>query len=236
MSGLKGIVFDWGGTITPWNEVDLEDLWSVAAQMLAPDHEIMLRDALVAVEQEFWKKSAETGGNHSAHLHDLLRLGTERVGLDIEDAVRLSAVDAYLEAWTPHTFARNDAAHVMRELRAIGLRIGLLSNTHWPREWHERILLRDGILDLIDERVYTSELAHTKPHREAFAAILSRLGVEPSAAVMVGDRPIDDIAGCRAFGMRGVLIPNDYVPKGDVKPDATINELSELLPLIKSWL
>ncbi len=236
MSGLKGVVFDWGGTITPWNEVDLADLWSVAARMLAPNHEDALRDALVAVEREFWSQSASTGGNHSAHLHDLLQLATQRVGLDIEDAVRSSAVDAYLEAWTPNTFARTDAAEVMGQLRAMNLRIGLLSNTHWPSEWHERILRRDGILELIDERVYTSELAHTKPHKEAFSAILKRLGLKPNEAAMVGDRPIDDIAGCRAIGMRGILIPNDFVPKGDVEPDATITELSELPALLKSWM
>src|SRR5262249_17012671 len=124
----------------------------------------------------------------------------------------------------------------LRELRSMGLRIGLLSNTHWPREWHERILDRDEILNLIDERVYTSELAHTKPHREAFMAILSKLGVEPTEAAMVGDRPIDDISGARALGMRAVLVPNADVPKGNVEPNAKINTLSDLLPIVKAWV
>jgi FMN hydrolase / 5-amino-6-(5-phospho-D-ribitylamino)uracil phosphatase len=53
---------------------------------------------------------------------------------------------------------------------------------------------------------------------------------------MVGDRPIDDIAGARAIGMRAVLLPNDAVPAGPVAPDATINNLSDLLPIIDRWM
>jgi len=124
---------------------------------------------------------------------------------------------------------------LLRALHQRGVRTGLLSNTHWPREWHERILARDGVLDLIDVRVYTSELAHTKPHAEAFRAVLGPLGVTPADAVMVGDRPVDDIGGAKALGMRAVLLPNDQVPQG-VAPDATISSLSELLPLVDGWL
>jgi FMN phosphatase YigB (HAD superfamily) len=88
----------------------------------------------------------------------------------------------------------------------------------------------------VGARVYTSELAHTKPHREAFQVIITRLAVEPQHAVMFGDRPIDDIAGARAIGMRAVLLPNDAVPAGPVAPDATITTLSALLPIIDQWM
>jgi putative hydrolase of the HAD superfamily len=236
MTQLKAVVFDWGGTLTPWHAIDLADLWSAASRVLAPDCAKQLTNALVQVEGEFWEHSAATRGNHSIRLVDILHLAAARTGVDIEDGLRHSALDVYLEAWTPHTFAQHDAVDVLRHLRAKGLRLGLLSNTHWPPAWHERILQRDGLLELIDARVYTSELAHTKPHREAFQAIITRLAVEPLQAVMVGDRPIDDIAGARAIGMRAVLLPNDAVPAGPVEPDATITNLSDLLPVIEHWM
>src|SRR6266700_267553 len=176
----RAVVFDWGGTLTPFHEIDLEDLWAAAARILVPD------------------RTAE-----------------------------LTA--AHLEAWTPHTHTDPEAAPLLRALHERGLRTGLLSNTHWPRDWHERILARDGVLDLIDARVYTSELRHTKLHAEAFRAVLDRLGVEPGEAVMVGDRPIDDVSGAQALGMRTVLLPNGLVPPGPAEPDATISRLSELL-------
>jgi len=236
MTQLQAVVFDWGGTLTPWHTIDLADLWSAASRVLAPDGAEPLTEALVQVEREFWERSAATRGEHSIRLADILHLAAARTGVDLEDGLRHSALGAYLEAWTPHTFAHHDAGDVLRQLRAKGLRLGLLSNTHWPPEWHERILQRDGLLELIDERVYTSELAHNKPHREAFQAILTRLAVEPQHAVMVGDRPIDDIAGARAIGMRAVLLPNEAVPAGPVAPDATITNLSALLPVINQWM
>jgi FMN phosphatase YigB (HAD superfamily) len=120
-------------------------------------------------------------------------------------------------------------------LRERGIKTGLLSNTHWPREWHERWLERDGVLDLIDARVYTSDLDHTKPHPEAFRAVLGALAVAPESAVFVGDRPIDDISGAKALGMRAVLIPNSIVPDHPIEPDACIQSLSQLLPFIDQW-
>jgi putative hydrolase of the HAD superfamily len=232
----RAVVFDWGGTLTPYHDVDLEDLWAVAARILAPDRAELLTAALLDAEGESWERVRREAGLASATLDDLLALAAERTGLAIDEAVRERALEAHLEAWTPHTLTDPEAAPLLRALRERGLRTGLLSNTHWPRHWHERILDRDGVLDLIDVRTYTSELRHTKPHAEAFRAVLEPLGVGPSEAVMVGDRPFDDISGAKAAGMRAVLLPNHHVPGGPVAPDATIARLSELLPLVDAWL
>lgn len=59
-------------------------------------------------------------------------------------------------------------------LRALDLSVGVLSNTLWPRTWHREIFERDGVLDLIDAQVYSSELPWTKPHPRAFAEIMRR--------------------------------------------------------------
>ncbi|HEY4028187.1 MAG TPA: HAD family hydrolase [Candidatus Dormibacteraeota bacterium] len=234
-SRLRAVVFDWGGTLTPFHSIDLADLWSVAARILAPDHAEELTAALLAAERESWDRVEREGGIVSATLHDLLAVAAERTAVTLDDAVVERALEAHLEAWTPHTLTDPEAAPVLRALRARGIRVGLLSNTHWPRHWHERILARDEVLDLIDVRVYTSELRHTKPHAEAFRAVLGPLGVEPEEAVMVGDRPYDDITGAKALGMRAVLLPNPFVPGAPVTPDATIASLTELLTLVDAW-
>ena len=232
---LRAVVFDWGGTLTPFHTVDLADLWAAAARILAPDRALELTTALLEAERESWERVASERGMASATLDDLLARATKLTGVAFESAVRDRALEAHLEAWTPHTLTDPDAEPLLRALRERGVRTGLLSNTHWPREWHERILARDGVLDLIDVRVYTSELRHTKPHAEAFRAVLAPLQVRPEEAVMVGDRPFDDIGGAGAIGMRTVLLPNDVVPSAPVVPDATISRLSELLPLVDAW-
>ena len=63
-----------------------------------------------------------------------------------------------------------DVLPLFSRLRLDGLKVGVLSNTLWPREWHEEFFRRDGVLDLIDGAVYTSEIPWTKPAPEAFQA------------------------------------------------------------------
>jgi putative hydrolase of the HAD superfamily len=114
--------------------------------------------------------------------------------------------------------------------------VGLLSNTHWPRPFHEQFLERDGLAELIDARLYTSEMRHQKPHPSAFHAALDAIGVDdPARAVFVGDRPFDDISGAKAVGMRAVLRTSTSVPGYDVEPDAVIDGLPELVDLVRRW-
>ncbi len=233
---VQAVIFDWGGTLTPFHTVDLLDLWRVAARVLAPDDPDAVERvaaALAAAEHDWWVHVGDTG--RSGTTAQVLEAAAQATGLDLDAALHDAALVAHLDAWTPHTITDPEAAPLLKSLRERGIKTGLLSNTHWPREWHERWLARDGVLDLIDARVYTSDLEHTKPHPEAFRAVLGRLGVEPEAAVFVGDRPVDDISGAKALGMRAVLIPNSVVPGHPVNPDARIHSLAELLPLVDRW-
>ena len=230
---IEAVLFDWGGTLSRFANVDMLDLWRAAAQVLAPDRVDELAAALLAAEDEVW---ARTGSSlRSATTHDVLAAASAAVGLDVEAAAHDVAVEAYLDGWAPHTVAREDAKHVLAELRGRGLRTGMLSNTHWPREWHERWLSRDGILDLLEVRVYTSDLEHIKPHPATFRVLLDALDVAPERAVFVGDRLLDDISGGKAVGMRTVHIDNAHVPRHDVEPDAHIVELTELLDVVSAW-
>jgi putative hydrolase of the HAD superfamily len=230
---VAAVVFDWGGTLTPFHTIDLLDLWRVAARVLAPDHVEEVAAALAVAERRWWDGVVASG--RSGRTEEVLAAAARDTGLDLDAALHNAAVEAHLDAWTPHTITDPEAAPLLRALRERGIRTGLLSNTHWPRAWHERWLERDGILGLLDARVYTSDLQHTKPHPEAFRAVLSELGVAAEATVFVGDRPVDDISGAKALGMRAVLIPNSDVPGHPVAPDARISRLSELLPLVDGW-
>ena len=231
---LDAVIFDWGGTLTPFHDVDLLDLWRVAARVLAPERAEQVAAALAAAEREWWTRAV--ADNRSGTTAEVVAAAAEMTGLDVDAALHEAALTAHLEAWTPHTLADPQAVPLLTALRQRGLRTGLLSNTHWPRDWHEKWLARDGILDLIDARVYTSDLQHLKPHPQAFGAVLEALGdLDPERTVFVGDRPLDDISGAKRMGMRAVLLPNDVVPGYDVTPDATIDRLGDLLPLIEAW-
>ena len=187
----------------------------------------------MAVEAAAWARTATT--QRSSRLLDLLIAASAELDLDVAEAVLQEAAEHHLDAWTPHIRHDPDAAPTLQALRDRGLATGMLSNTHWPRAYHERFLERDGLDGLLDVRVYTSELDWTKPHPAAFTEVLDALDVAPSAAVFVGDRPLDDIRGAQQAGMRAILRPNPHLPPEAVTPDAVIDRLPELLAIVDRW-
>ncbi len=239
---LDAVVFDWGGTLAASTEVDLIDMWRHAASILDPGHEDELTDLLVKVEAATWRRVAED--QTSFTLDRILDEGCRATGLDVRQAVRDQAATAHLDSWTPHIRHLPDAVPVLQALQDAGYRCGLLSNTHWPRSFHQRFLERDGLAPHLDATVYTSELPRTKPHPSAFKAVLHLLDVpDARRAAFVGDRLFDDVFGAQQMGMRTALVrsPASRWPEGtvvrrdEVRPDAEIDSLPELLRWVADW-
>lgn len=232
---IEAVIFDWGGTLSVYVDIEMEDMWRMAAKHLAagsdPDRENEIRDRLVAVEAAAWARLPTDA--RSFTLAQLFAQASESLGLDVAAAVVEEAARGHLDAWTPHIRHDPDARGVLTTIHERGLKVGLLSNTHWPREFHEHFLARDGLIDHIDARLYTSELEYCKPHASAFRAALDAVGVEdPARAVFVGDRAYDDVFGAQQVGMRTVLRPHGGVPGYDVVPDAVIGPLPQLLSVL----
>jgi putative hydrolase of the HAD superfamily len=225
---ISAVVFDWGGTLTPWHDIDHDELWrSVCALHYPAAQAAELGAAARAAEAALWQLAEQE--RRSATLEEVF----SRAG--ISPSAELLA--SYFTAWDPHTLTDPDVLPLLSELRNRGIKVGVLSNTMWPRHAHERIFIRDEVLDLIDGAVYSSEIPWVKPHPEAFRAAMAAIGVtDPAACVFVGDRPYDDMYGAKSAGMRTVLVPNDTVPAfAEAQPDAVITRLSQLIPLLDSW-
>lgn len=225
---MQAVIFDWGGTLTPWHAIDQAELWQDICALHFTDRDAQRHAAAIcAAERALW---LEAEREHRSATID--RVFTQ-AGVTPGDAF----METYFQAWEPHTITDPDAHELLPYLRGRGIRVGVLSNTMWPRSLHERVFTRDGVLDLIDGAVYSSEIDWTKPHPEAFRAAMAAVGVTDAAAcVFVGDRPYDDVYGAKRAGMRAVLIPNSDVPAYDgAQPDAVIARLAELTPLIDSW-
>ena len=225
---VRAVIFDWGGTLTPWHSIDHEDLWlGVCTRHYPAADAPAMAAAARAAERELWLLGESA--QQSATLDSVFT----RAGVMATAAFLAS----YYEAWDPHTLTDPDVPPLLRELRRRGIKIGVLSNTMWPREAHERIFIRDDVLDLIDGAVYSSEIPWVKPHPEAFRAAMAAVGVtDPADCVFVGDRPYDDVYGAKSAGMRAVLVPNSDVPAfSGTEPDAVISRLAELLDHVDRW-
>lgn len=234
MTTVEAVVFDWGGTLSVHADLDMPDMWRLAARHIDPAREADICAALVAAEARTWERVARDQA--SATLSSILADASAELGIDVAEAVLEDAALHHLDSWTPLIRHHEDALPALAALHTEGIRIGLLSNTHWPRSFHEHFLERDGLAPFIDVRCYTSEMTHTKPHPKAFKTVLAALGVRaPGRAVFVGDRLYDDIWGAQMMGMRTVWRRNTGVPGFDVEPDATVDELGELVAIVDKW-
>jgi putative hydrolase of the HAD superfamily len=233
---VDAVFFDWGGTLTPWVTMDGRGWFRIAAR-LAEAGVIPVGEAeavgavLTDAEEQVWARARDE--HRSGTLTEVLATA----GL-VPDEVFHAIHDAEYES---ATFIDPDVPDLLVALRERRIRIGVLSNTAWRRARHEAIFVRDGVHHLIDGAVYTSEIPWVKPHPEAFRAAMAAIGVtDPTRCVFVGDRPFDDIYGAQQLGMRTVLIPHSHIPpvqRGhtDGVPDAVIQRLADLLPLIDAW-
>jgi putative hydrolase of the HAD superfamily len=228
---VEAVIFDWGGTLTPWKTIDPVDEWRSVAEIAAPERVDDVTAALMEAATTVWVRSRDE--HISSTLADICMLA----GLAYDDG----HWHGYRAFWEHATHVDPDVPELFETLRARGIRIGVLSNTLWPRAWHEEIFERDGLTQLIDAAVYTSEIAWTKPAPEAFLAAMRAVGVsDPGACVFVGDRLFDDIYGAHNAGMRAVHLPHSDIPPGQIghtqgAPDAVIQRLSELPSVIEAW-
>jgi putative hydrolase of the HAD superfamily len=224
---VRTVIFDWGGTLTPWHTIDHEILWREVCEPHFPGGRAAeVASAICAAERAVW--AAIDASGDSATLAQVFELAQ----VTATDAL----LSSYFQAWEPHTLIDPEAAPLLTELRRRDIRIGVLSNTLWPRSAHEGFFVRDQVAGLIDGAVYSSEIAWSKPHPEAFRAAMAAVGEDdPASCVFVGDRPYDDVHGAKGVGMRAVLMRNSDVPPYDTVPDAVITRLSELIQHIDRW-
>jgi putative hydrolase of the HAD superfamily len=230
---IDAVIFDWGGTLTAWHDIDFHaESLALAQAVVGADHEVEVSQELLhAAGNTIWSRSRDR--QQSATVADLFA----EAGLDHDPAL----LTAYHEFWEPHTQTDPEVRPMWEELREMGVKVGVLSNTIWPREWHVGFFERDGVHHLIDGDVYSSEIPWTKPSPRAFRAAMDAVGVDdPAACVYVGDRLFDDVWGARNAGLRAIHVPLSNIPVEQVghtegAPDATVTSLGEIPELVRRW-
>lgn len=231
---IDAVIFDWGGTLTPWHAVDYQQAWQAYAAVLHPDDPAGAAEVaagLATADAARWLLARDE--------HRAFRI--EQVIADAGVVWHEPAVLAYRRFWDPHTYTDPQVGPLLAALRLRGLRVGVLSSTAWPAHWHEEILHRDGVLEAVHGAVWSSTLEWTKPHAKAFGAAMAAIGVEdPSRCVYVGDRLYDDVHGASLVGMRTIFVPHSRIPDDEqpllATPDAVVQQLADVLAIVDGWI
>jgi putative hydrolase of the HAD superfamily len=159
--------------------------------------------------KEFWT-------NYNASL-------LEKLGIEEKRVFLAAQID---ELWWEFSQVQvyPDVEPTLSQLRAKGLKLGLVSNGF--KQDLDHILGKFGLERWFDAVVCIDSCNCAKPNKEIFLYILDKLGVKPSEALFVGDSVVHDYEGALNVGIKSLLIDREgKIPKGYDK----ISSLTELL-------
>jgi putative hydrolase of the HAD superfamily len=244
MSPLRAVLFDYGHTLVDFGRTqealleaygEIRERIEAALNINAPE----VGHLIDRVAGEVDRLVAESYRDRRMQEIDLVevfdRVLLSTLGLVVPPDVVEHVVALDHSAFSRTIQVRPETLAVLRELRDRGLRLGLVSNVALLPQHMRTDLDALGIGPLLDASTFSSEVGVRKPDPRIFEETLSRLGVKPGQAVFVGDRLFDDIGGAQAVGMKAVLTTEFRREDGeDVRPDFTIETLSELPPLLET--
>lgn len=249
--GIQAVLFDLGGTLLHYQDKQQADFRELTMRGILRLHAALPDFAYQPPpESEFGEVvNRHVGAAYMKNLTELrggsietpLRSALEELGMSIDDEQWAEMRKHFYSVVDDAVYPRAGARSTLLTLHERGLKLALISNTYWAADVHDRHLQQYDLLDLLPQRTYSDKTRYIKPHPTIFTDALAALSVEPQQAVYVGDKLDTDIGGAQAVGMRAVLISSPYVVQSsdqttrDITPDATIEELPELLDRLTQW-
>lgn len=216
MSSLKAIIFDLDGTLVD-SACDLRDAVNV----------LLAEEGLRQLDLDEVKSMIGDGA---------AKLVERAVSATGGDQSRLSALVArFLQIYeadaTRHTQAYPGVAETLAGLRRLGLPLAVVTNK--PYGATIDILEALGLSAYFDAVIGGDTLPERKPHPAPILAALSRLGIAPEAALMVGDN-YHDVQAAQAAGVRAVAVTYGYShkPHAELGAERLIDTMPELLPIV----
>jgi putative hydrolase of the HAD superfamily len=241
---IRAVLFDLGGTLLhyadpqhddpqrPFRRVTMLGVRAVLDQLAAGGRPVPSFDQLALevdrqIGQTFRSLLQVDGGGS---VETSIRAALAELGVSQGDQAWAALRLAFYEPINRIVSPRLGLRETLDALRGAGMKLGLISNTFWAADLHDRHLADYGLLDYLPVRIYSSELHHSKPYPLIFATALERLGVAAAESIYVGDRPDVDVVGAQRAGLRGILIRSPYenTPLDGIQPDAIIDELPDL--------
>lgn len=246
---FKAVIFDLGGTLLhyhdgdsddpkrPFRRVTLAGIRRIYDQLVREGHPLPQPDRFSEIVDRHIR------GAYRAAVQELrggtieisIRAAFAEVGIDLTDQGWAELRQEFYRAVDKIVLPRSGLKETLSGLQERGNQLGLISNTFWAADLHDRHLAEHHVLEYLPLRIYSCDVPRVKPHPSVFATALDQLNAAPSEAVYVGDRPNVDIQGAQSAGWRGILIRSPYLDQslGDVVPDAIIDELDDLIPALE---
>ncbi len=170
---------------------------------------------------------------HTRHSRILVyRMALDDHLKDYELALLPDVEDMYWDYFMKNLELYPDVSGTLKKVKASGVKTAIVSDGDLSLRIRKANSL--GLLEYIDEVVASEEVIFEKPFSAIFTLALSRLKVQPSEAVMLGNNYKCDIRGAQMVGIRaGIFNPAEdgHVEgqDGTIVADFEISTYPELL-------
>ncbi len=222
--GASAIVFDFFGTLTP---VSPDQVWAGNARRIAT----ALGVPADALARELAESFPERITGSLGDVRQTLRVLASRLGARPSDGQLDEASRVRREIQESMFVLRPETLPVLRRLRAVGLKIGLLSDctSELPDAW-----ARLPLAGLVDAPVFSCVEGMRKPDPRLFLTVATNLRAEPVECLYVGDGGGRELTGASDVGMRAVLLAGqDWLAHRNTEVGWTgprIGSLTDLCP------
>ncbi len=110
-------------------------------------------------------------------------------------------------------------------------KLGVISNVWCKSEYFKKQLKKDGVFNLFDIIIFSSDYRSVKPSKNIFKIAIEHFRETPDKIVYIGDNYKRDVIGSKNAGMKSILVNNSESSKitGEVKPDSIITKIEELV-------
>lgn len=182
---IKNIIFDCGRVIMQYDEKYISSFFTDSEE----DAAIL---ATVAMHRKYWNAFDEGTLTDEVYL--------EAVKKELPAHLH-TAVEKLLEGWTSHMPPVEGIPEVIKEIKASGKRLYLLSN--FNRRLRNDLHLAPSLL-LFDGLVISGEVGMVKPNADIYRYLLDTYKLDPAECIFIDDRD-DNIEAGEKLGIKGYL-------------------------------
>jgi putative hydrolase of the HAD superfamily len=235
---LAAVIFDLGGTLISSTSTEEDNAVHLETRLRAQGWPPAFGPAIREARRWMFEMSWKTGRQYT--MEEALRRAIEQIGRPVPDREFFEAAErVFFEPELAGYRVFPDALPLLRRLRAARVRLACVSNasSHWLIE---QIVDRMGFRPYLDPVVSSAGFGWVKPDPGIFRSVLSRWGVTPDRAAMIGDTLGADILGGRSVGMRTIYVtmapnPNNVYHR-HIRADAEAATLGEAERILFRWI
>lgn len=237
---IKAVLFDLGETLLTYGKVDTYKVFGQASH-LTYDYLVANGQPVGSFKWYMFRNLmsirlrcliSDIGGRDFNSLAVMKKIG-ERHNFTLNDQQWQQLSWLWYEPVGALAKVESDIKDTLEKLKAMELKLGILSNTFVHSATLIKHLKQLGIWDFFDSALFSYDYKFRKPDKRIFLAAAESIGIKPENILFIGDRIKADVKGAFGCGMTAAL-KKAYTNEGQIVPNGVyfVENISQLPEII----